>query len=80
MKKWAVIDSTGTDEFLTVCETKEDALKEADWVWDTMTDGDKKRRTSFIVGLINVDENGDYFENENGSIDADVYEIAKSYK
>lgn len=80
MKKWAVIENKKGDEFVTVCESKEQAIEKADYQWSYMTDHDKKHTESFIVGLINVDENGDYLELEDGIIDADVYEIAKSYK
>ena len=79
MKKWCVIDATNTDEWLTVCKSKEAALKEASDHWDSMTDSDKKKRTRFLVGICNVDESGNYLEDENGNIDADAYEIAKEW-
>ena len=79
MKKWCVIDQKENDEFLTVCESKEVALEQAGHDWDRMTDIDRKHRTCFFVGLCNVDESGNYFEDENGNIDADVYEIAKEW-
>lgn len=79
MIKWAIIDNCGTDEYKEVFESKEQAIEAATSEWDRLTDTDKKRRESYLVGLINVDENGDYYEDENGNIDADVYEIAKEY-
>ncbi len=80
MKKWSIIDNCGTDEYLTVCEGREQAIEKADSEWNGFTAADKKRRKSYMVGLINVDENGDYYMEENGNIDADIYEVAKEYK
>lgn len=80
MKIWAIIDNCGVDEYKEVFDSKEQALEAAEIGWNRLTDTDKKRRESYIVGLINVDDNGYYNEDENGNIDADIYEIAKEYK
>lgn len=80
MKKWCIIDNCGTDEFLTVFKNIEEALEAAENEWGRLTEHDKKRRESYIVGLVNVDENGNYLEDENGNVDADIYEIVKEYK
>lgn len=78
--KWAIIDNCGTDEYKELFDSKEQAIEAADIGWNGLTDTDKKRRDSYLVCLINVDENGDYNEDDNGNIDADIYEIAKEYK
>ncbi len=79
MKKWCVIDLKGSDEFLTVCENKDEALVEGERQWDSLSDSDKKKRKSFMVGLCNIDDEGNYIELEDGNIDANVYEIAKEW-
>lgn len=76
MKKWAIIDNQISNcavEYTTVCESKEDAVKKAEYEWSMKSDYDKKRTDFFIVGLIEVDE-------ENERIDDDVIEIVKDYK
>ncbi len=52
--------------------------------WERLTNIDKERRESYIVGLANVQEyekdKWQFAEDENGNIDSDIYEIAKEYK
>ena len=86
MKKWCIIDdsiSKRSLETLEVYESKEEALEEAEAQWDHMSEHDKKDRDSFTVGLCNVEqcEDGSWqqVEDENGNVDADIYEIAKEF-
>lgn len=75
MKKWAIIESNGMDEWMKVYESKEKAIEIAENSWRRLTESEKKKQT-ITVGLVNVDADGEYFEDENGNIDADIYEIA----
>ena len=75
MKKWAVIESNGMDEWMKVYESKEKAIEVAENNWQRLTQSEKKKQT-ITVGLVNVDADGEYYEDEDGNIDADIYEIA----
>lgn len=86
MMRWAVIDSTKTDEFLTVCGSKADAVRQGELEFSQLTDGEKKDRQSFVVGLIKVQlvEDGgkmifSWYTSPEGWGDGTVYEIAKRY-
>lgn len=72
MEKWCLIDQKNDDEYITAYESKEEALKEAEKEWNNLTEHDKKQRNSFLVGLCEMDE--------EGNIGADIIEIAKEYK
>lgn len=75
MRKYAIIDTNitaGAAEFFTAFETKEDAIKEADYRWSMLTPREQEKRDGFIVGLVEVDENDDPVE--------DVLEVVKDYK
>lgn len=81
MKKWAVIETKKSgDEFVRPFRSREEAGKEADRDWYIMTKSDKESCSSYIVGLVNLDETGNFLELENGDLDSDIYEIAKKYK
>lgn len=84
MKMWAIIERKEHEEFLLVFADKDLALSAADYCWNYMTEHDRKHCISFVVGLVNVesDDNGDYqyYEDENGNIDSDIYEIAETFK
>lgn len=88
MMRWAVIDTDQMDEWITVCGTKADALREADWQWRHMGVQTQRQRKDFYVGLINVQYTGrkNRFEKfqqselPDGSIDSTVYEEAKRWK
>lgn len=69
-RKYVVIDDCGTDIFTKICESKEDALQEADSQWDYLTKYDKKRRSSLRVVLADVDEEGQVW---------DAWETVKEY-
>ena len=87
MKRWAVISNDGTDEFLTVCGSKADAIREAEIQWSHTTEAERAKCEIFVVGLINVQiiekrQHSGRFgwaEDESWEIDSTVYEIAKDY-
>lgn len=84
--KWCIINNMGKRslETITTFNSKEDALREADIEWNSLTKSDQKNTDSYIVGLCNVEEYEpgcwQYTEDESGNIDADIYEVAKVYK
>lgn len=89
MFRWAVIDEIQDgDEFLTVCGSKADAIREAQRDWERMTPKDRERRARFEVGLIRatlMDQTVDgsrftYYQDDKGHIDGDTYETAKDWK
>ena len=89
MFRWAVIDEIENgDEFLTVCGSKADALREAEKDWNHLLPKERERRARFQVGLIHVavmerETDGTrftYFTDHSGRIDGDVYEVAKNFK
>lgn len=86
MKKWCIIDNMTSKralEEVTAFNSKEEALAEAEKEWNHLSISDKKSRDSYTVGLCNVEEYKPncwhYVEDENGNIDADIYEIAKEF-
>lgn len=89
MFRWAVIDEIQDgDEFITVCGSKADALREAERDWERLLPKERERRARFQVGLIHVaamerEVDGTrftYFTDHSGRIDGDVYEVAKNFK
>lgn len=89
MFRWAVIDEIQDgDEFLTVCGSKADAIREAQRDWERLTPKDRERRARFEVGLIRatlMDQTVDgsrftYYQDSKGHIDGDVYDTTKSWK
>lgn len=87
MKRWCIIDDMINArglENLTVFESKEQALENAEREWNLLDKQDKLDRNRYIVGLCNVekDESGcwNYAEDHEGNIDADIYEVAKDFK
>lgn len=88
MFRWAVIDEIRDgDEFLTVCGSKADALREAQRDWEHLLPKERERRARFQVGLIHVTameqavdgSRFTYYTDHSGAIDGDVYEVAKSW-
>lgn len=76
MKKWAVIRANdGMDEWMTPYNSKEEALNNAEKEWNHLTNSEKKHNT-ITVGVVNVNADGDYFEDECGNVDANIYEVA----
>ena len=89
MFRWAVIDEIRDgDEYITVCGSKADALREAEKDWKHLLPKEQERRARFQVALIHVavmerEVDGTrftYFTDHNGRIDGDVYEVAKNFK
>lgn len=89
MFRWAVIDEIQDgDEFLTVCGSKADALREAQRDWEHLLPKERERRSRFEVGLIHVaamEQAVDgtrftYYQDHRGHFDGDVYEVAKNFK
>lgn len=87
MARWAVIRSSGLDEFIDVYGNKADALRAADVEWKHLTASEKKKTETFMVGMVNVqiidepmaDSRFQQAVLENGSIDADIYDVAKDF-
>lgn len=84
MMRWALISDDGWNEDLHVYGAKADALREAEIYWNHLTKAEQGKKERFEVGLIRAALTGSgsfgYYEDENGLIDADVYEVAKSWK
>lgn len=83
MQRWAVIDTWGADEFITVCGSKADALREGANQWNSLTQAEKEARQSFVVGVINVQlvESGKktVFTWAEGPEAGNIYDIAEEY-
>jgi len=87
MARWAVIRSSGLDEFIDVYGNKADALRAAEVEWKHLTASEKKKAETFMVGMVNVqicdepmaDSRFQQAVLENGSIDADIYDVAKDF-
>ena len=73
MKKYAIYDSIKNgDSFEELFETKEAAIKKADYLWlRNLTERDKKRREEFVVLYGDVDEDGCFVLDT--SVDVKVY-------
>ena len=88
MKKWCIIDSAGSDEWIQAFDSKAEALAAAEAEWSHLSDHDKGRRSSYLVGLANVEPSSGFLSTgwsyaedpETGEIDGDIYEVAKQFK
>ena len=86
MMRWALIDEGPHEEMLRVYGSQADAIRDGEVYWSHMTDKEKEERIRFQVGLVHVcyapgwDGKFSYYTREDGWCDADVYEIAKSWK
>ena len=87
MMRWALIDEAEHDETLRVYGSQADAIRDAEVYWAYLTEKERERRVRFQVGLVhvslaqlNTNSMFAYYEAHDGSIDADVYEIAKDWK
>lgn len=80
MKKWCLIDRVLKRglEVLYVFDSKEEAIKEAEWLWEHLCESDQNDRDAFIAGVCNVEmnEDGDWDYVEG---DYDVYECEKDF-
>ena len=76
------------DEFITVCGSKADAIREAEKDWKHLLPKEQERRARFQVALIHVavmerEVDGTrftYFTDHNGHIDGDTYAVEKNWK
>lgn len=58
--KYVVVDATKSDWFTSEFDNKEDAIKEADYQFDRLTEFDKKKRENFyVLESANPDEDAD---------------------
>lgn len=72
VRKYLVIDQRKHgDEFLTVCDTLEEANKEASSQWGYLTPREKKDRRIFVAHVENTEEylNDWAFDEEDGKVD-----------
>lgn len=82
--KWCVISTRYSDEKqksprleeMTICSNKEDAISKAEREWKHLSSIDKKY-AKVIAGTCNIDEEEqNYYCDEKGNYDADIYDIA----
>lgn len=86
MMRWTYIFGSGMDEWMIVCGSKADALREAASGWDSLTDREKQYRKTHAVALLHVqlykDGHGYQFTSADmgdGWADADWYDTAKNW-
>lgn len=83
--RWAVIMEDDHNEWLTVCGSKADALREGEDDWKHMTSQAQDSLIRYEVALIHVQVNDEYvgsrfsYYQKSGRVDGDTYEIAKKY-
>lgn len=89
MYRWALMRSYRTDEFLDVYGSKADAMRDAEYEWQHMTEAERESSRRFEVGLVHVqicekDWEGKRFQyaeiDDRGRVDGDVYEFGKDWK
>lgn len=87
MMRWALVTDDGQLEDLHVYGAKADALREAETYWNHLTKEEQEKLQRFEVSLVKVslilDEGYgrfSYHETDDGWIDSDAYEVAKSWK
>ena len=85
MIRWAVISGNGTDEWIHVCGSKADAIREAEDDWKHLTPAEREKCDRFEVSKIAVSLNPSFdgpfswYEEEDGWIESNIYECAKDY-
>lgn len=83
MLRWALIEgienSGIVEESLTVYASGRAAIEDADSTWNHTWQSDLDKTVTFYVGLFNVDENGDFYEDEDGNIDGDCRVVLKDW-
>lgn len=87
MMRWALIESYGRDEWMTVFGSKADAIRRAKAEWDQLQPSERKNLTRFEVSLVRVQitdkiKNQPRFSSycdESGRCDADAYETEKDW-
>lgn len=56
MKKFVILDVMKTgDRFDTICDTMDDAFREADEQWYRLTEDEQYQRETFVVVCIDLD-------------------------
>ena len=78
--KWCICDVYKGSLDVYPYNSKEEALAEAEKRWSSLEDYEKLDRGSFTVELLNVGEDGEYIEDENGNADTKTYELAKEFR
>jgi hypothetical protein len=74
--KWCVISDRKTVSDLTIFNTMEEAVAAAVAEWNRLTPQEKKNAI-IVAGTCNIDEEEQsYYCDDNGNIDADIYDIA----
>lgn len=74
--KWCVISDRTTVSDLTIFNTMEEAVSRAVREWNHLSMNDKKY-SRIIAGTCNIEEEEQsYYCDDNGNVDADIYEIA----
>lgn len=70
MKKFLFIDQKDGDMDVEPFESENEAIKRADYIWNHLTESEKKSRECFEVGIGEIDEDGIF----------DGWDTIKSYK
>jgi len=70
-KYWVVFDVTNTDTFITTCEGKAEAVKEAQEQWNGLTAYEKRHRQVYAGSTVYDPDDADY-----EGPDYDVYDVA----
>lgn len=47
--KYLIVDEHKNETFVKEFETKEEAIKEADWEWNHLNENDKKSRQAYYI-------------------------------
>lgn len=74
MEKWCVITRTKTDEFIEVCQSKYESTYKAFKNWSNLSIS-SKQESEILACIANLDNDNNYFENEDGEIDSDLKNI-----
>ena len=87
MVRWSLVSSTEYGEWLTVCGSKADAIREGQMQWSHLTENEKRKVSTFEVALVKVqivdkfknEPRFSYYCDESGRCDADILDIAKDW-
>lgn len=85
MLRWAVIDADSRGEYLHVFGSKPEAVREAESLWNHLTEKERSKLERFEVALIHVTlsdsrhERWTYYTDEHGDADAYQYDFGKDY-
>lgn len=70
MKKYLFIDQKNGDMDVEPFESENEAIKRADYIWNHLTESEKRNREYFEVGIGEIYEDGNF----------DGWDTIKSYK